>query len=122
MFKGLVIQNLYGLSDDQLEYPIEDRRSFQQFMGLRSHQRSQAKTFWQFNGAGYLAGKGQIIDASLIPAPIQRNTREENAKIKQDDIPEDRGDHRRSQKDTDARWTQKKGKSHYGYKKPHSSR
>lgn len=138
MFKGLVIQNLYGLSDDQLEYQIEDRRSFQQFLGLRSHQRSpDAKTFWlfknslseqnlverlfaqfteQLNGAGYLARKGQIVDASLIPAPIQRNTREENAQIKQDDIPEDWDDHKRSQKDTDARWTKKNGKSHYGYK------
>jgi len=29
MFKGLVVQNFYGLSDDQLQYQIEDRRSFQ---------------------------------------------------------------------------------------------
>lgn len=46
MFKCLVIQNLYGLSDDQLEYQIEDRRSFQRFVGLNNHQRSpDAKTF-----------------------------------------------------------------------------
>ncbi len=32
MFKGLVIQHLYGLSDEQLEYQIEDRRSFQRFL------------------------------------------------------------------------------------------
>ncbi len=49
MFKGLVIQNLYGLSDDQLEYQIEDRRSFQRFLGLDNHQRApDAKTFWHF--------------------------------------------------------------------------
>jgi len=49
LFKGLVIQNLYGLSDDQLEYQIEDRRSFQRFLGLNNHQRSpDAKTFWAF--------------------------------------------------------------------------
>jgi len=35
MFKGLVIQNLYGLSDDQLEYQIEDRRSFSAFSRIR---------------------------------------------------------------------------------------
>jgi hypothetical protein len=29
MFKDLVIQNLYGLADEPLDYPIEDHRSFQ---------------------------------------------------------------------------------------------
>lgn len=138
MFKGLVIQNLYGLSDEQLEYQIEDRRSFQRFLGLAKHQRApDQKTFWAFrnrlselslieslfkqftlqlNKAGYLARKGQIVDASLIPAPIQRNSRKENAQIKKGDIPDDWDDNKRRQKDTDARWTQKNGKSHYGYK------
>jgi IS5 family transposase len=63
-----------------------------------------------------LAKKGQIVDASLIPAPIQRNKREENSKIKEGDIPDDWSETKRRQKDTDARWTQKNGKSHYGYK------
>lgn len=138
MFKGLVIQNLYGLSDEQLEYQIEDRRSFQRFLGLAKHQRApDQKTFWsfrnrlselklieslfeQFSGqlhqAGYLARKGQIVDASLIPAPIQRNTRKENAQIKQGDVPDDWANNKRRQKDTDACWVQKNGKSHYGYK------
>ena len=49
MFKGLVTQTLYGLSDDQLEYQREDRRSFQRFLGLNKHERSpDAKTFWAF--------------------------------------------------------------------------
>lgn len=138
MFKGLVIQNLYGMSDEQLEYQIEDRRSFQRFLGLAKHQRApDQKTFWSFRNrlselnlieslfeqfsvqlhqAGYLARKGQIIDASLIPAPIQRNSRNENARIKQGDVPDDWEDNKRRQKDTDACWTQKNGKSYYGYK------
>ncbi len=138
MFKGLVIQNLYGLSDDQLEYQIEDRRSFQRFLGLSNHQRSpDAKTFWAFRNrlselnlanklfdelskqlakAGYVARKGQIVDASIIPSPIQRNTREENSQIKQGDIPDDWEDNKRRQKDVEARWTKKHGKNHYGYK------
>ncbi|GBE07808.1 transposase DDE domain protein [bacterium BMS3Abin11] len=138
IFKGLVIQSLYGLSDDQLEFQVEDRRSFQRFLGLNNHQRSpDAKTFWAFrnrlseltllddlfkaftaqlNQAGYLARKGQIIDASLIQVPIQRNTREENKQIKENDVPEDWDSHKRRQKDTDARWTQKNGKHSYGYK------
>ncbi len=138
MFKGLVIQNLYGLSDEQLEYQIQDRRSFQRFLELNSHQKSpDAKTFWAFrnrlseldlvetlfdqfstqlNQAGFVARKGQMIDASIIPAPIQRNTREDNAKIKKGDVPEDWDAPKSRQKDTQARWTKKHGRSHYGYK------
>jgi len=138
MFKGLVIQNLYGLSDEQLEYQIEDRRSFQCFLGLGKHQRApDQKTFWAFknrlselklieslfeqfssqlNQAGYTARKGQIIDASLVPAPIQRNSRKDNKKIKVGDVPNDWSEPKRRQKDTDAKWTKKNGKSHYGYK------
>ncbi|WP_029220753.1 IS5 family transposase, partial [Xanthomonas cassavae] len=70
----------------------------------------------QLARAGYIARGGQIIDASIVSAPIQRNTREENARIKQNDIPEDWSDAKRAQKDVDARWTSKHGSSYYGYK------
>ena len=71
MFKALVIRNLYGLSDEQLEYQIEDRRSFQRFLGLLSHERApDATTFWNFREnhsrmellAGFIAKGGQIVD------------------------------------------------------------
>jgi len=138
MFKGLVIQSLYGLSDNQLEFQIEDRRSFQQFLGLSTHERSpDAKTFWTFRNtlteknlleplfnqfskqllkAGYIARKGQLIDASFIPSPIQHNKREENKQIKAGKTPEDWSENKLRQKDVDARWTKKNGQSHYGYK------
>ena len=142
MFKGLVIQHLYGLSDEQLEYQLEDRRSFQRFMGLDNvHRAPDAKTFWAFReqlvrlglmdalfeqfagqlaGLGYRARKGQLVDATLVPAPVQRNTREENAKVKAGEVPvewdEEAAKPKRRQKDVEARWTKKHGKSHYGYK------
>ena len=138
MFKGLIIQSLYGLSDDQLEFQIEDRRSFQTFLGLSKHQRSpDSKTFWTFrnslskldlskklfdefskqiNQAGFIARKGQIVDASIIPAPIQRNKRKENEEIKAGDTPKDWGSNKKAQKDIDARWTSKHNKSYFGYK------
>ena len=68
---------------------------------------------------GYLAMGGQIIDASIVAVPKQRNSREENARIKAGETPagwEDKPAKRR-QKDVEARWTKKHGKSHYGYKK-----
>ena len=65
-----------------------------------------------------LAMGGQIIDASIVAVPKQRNSRDENAKIKEGETPQGWEDNpaRRCQKDTDARWTKKHGKSHYGYK------
>jgi IS5 family transposase len=78
--------------------------------------------FDEFDGylkqQGYLAMGGQIIAASIVPVPKQRNSREENATIKDGETPEDweKQPAKCRQKDTDARWTKKHGKSHYGYK------
>jgi IS5 family transposase len=78
--------------------------------------------FGQFDGylarQGYIARGGQILDASIVPVPRNRNTRDENKAIKAGEVPEGWADKpaKRSQKDVDARWTKKHGKSHYGYK------
>ncbi len=139
-FKVLVLQALYNLSDDQMEYQIRDRLSFMRFLGLDLHQQiPDAKTIWLFRETlaqagvveklftqfdtylakhGLQARGGQLIDASLIPVPTQRNTREENATIKAGDCPADWDAQpaKWRQKDTEARWTVKHGVSHYGYK------
>ena len=64
----------------------------------------------QIRSAGYRPRKGQIVDASLIAAPRQRNSREENARIKQGEMPESWKDNpaKLRQKDVDARWTKKR--------------
>lgn len=138
MVKLLLLQQLYNLSDDALEYQVLDRTSFQRFLGLEHSRRvPDAKTIWvwrerlvkqdligdisaaisgQLQRAGFIARGGQIIDASLVNAPIQRNTRQENAAIKQGEVPEDWSATKRAQKDVDARWTRKHGKNYYGYK------
>jgi len=78
--------------------------------------------FRQFDGylarQAYIAHGGQILDASIVPVPKNHNTREENKAIKTGEVPEGWADRpaKRSQKDTDARWTKKHGKSHYGCK------
>lgn len=66
--------------------------------------------------SSFEAKKGQIVDASIAKVPIQRNKRDENRKIKDGEPPEDWPDNKRPQKDTDARWTKKNGKSSFGYK------
>ena len=140
MFKVLVLQALYNLSDDQTEYQIRHRLSFMRFLDLDLAQRiPDAKTIWLFRETlaqagvvealfkqfdAYLADQGlqprggQLIDASLVPVPKQRNTREENAAIKAGQSPTEweADPAKRRQKDIDARWTVKHGDHHYGYK------
>ena len=138
MFKILVIQSLYNLSDDAVEYQIMDRISFMRFLDLSLGDRvPDAKTIWLFReqltkvnltkklfnqfdrylrNNGFAAQKGQIIDASIVAAPKQRNSREDNKRINKGDIPEEWNQAKRRQKDTDARWVKKMGKNHFGYK------
>lgn len=138
MFKVLVLQSLYNISDAQTEYQIRDRLSFMRFLGLTMGDPvPDEKTIWLFReqltvaGAieaaftrfddflrhnGFSAKKGQIVDASIVSAPKQRNRRDENKKIKEGDVPVDWTDTKRRQKDTDARWMKKNGHNYYGYK------
>lgn len=140
LFKLLILQQLYNISDESLEYQVNDRLSFMRFLNLGIEDRvPDATTLWLFRQQltdkglieplferfdeylreqGYQAEGGQIVDATLIPVPKQRNRREENEQIKQGEIPPEWQDkpHRLAQKDTDARWTQKNGASHFGYK------
>ena len=138
MFKIMILQSLYNLSDDQMEFQIRDRLSFMRFLGLSLGDTvPDAKTIWlfreqlaeakliqklfkQFDGFlrknGFSAKKGQIVDASIVAAPKQRNRRDENKDIKKGHIPSHWSDNKKRQKDTDARWIKKHGKDQYGYK------
>jgi IS5 family transposase len=139
-FKIVVLQSLYNLSDEQTEFMIRDRLSFMRFLDLRLEDTvPDATTLWLFREAlveaklihtlfdrfgqhlaakGYIARGGQIVDATIVSAPKQRNTREENNTVKNGDTPEDweKKPAKNRQKDKDARWTKKHGKSFYGYK------
>jgi IS5 family transposase len=138
MFKTLVLQQLYNLSDDQTEFQIRDRYSFARFLGIDPEGRvPDAKTIWsyreqlkelslldelftgllrQIEEAGYVARCGQIVDAAMVTAPRQRNRRDENARIKNGEVPEEWSEPKRRQKDTQARWARKAGETYYGYK------
>ena len=60
---------------------------------------------------GFTAGKGQIVGASIVKVSAMRNSKDENHRIKDGEPPEDCSKNKRSQKDTDARWTKKRGKN-----------
>jgi IS5 family transposase len=142
MFKILILQKYYGLSDDATEEQIEDRASFMGFLDLKVGDHiPDAKTIWEFrqrleangmNGSqrlfthfeknltaqGIIGREGSIVDASFVAAPRQRNTREQNEKIKAGERPEgfEQSSAKGKQKDCEARWAVKNKEVHYGYK------
>jgi len=65
---------------------------------------------------GFTARKGQIVDASIVSVPIQRNSCEENARIKEGEVPADWGEAKRRQKDVHARWSARSKRQEFGYK------
>ena len=67
---------------------------------------------------GYIARGGQMVDATIVPVPKQRNSREENEAVKIGKTPNqwEKNPAKNRQKDKDARWTKKHGKSFFGYK------
>jgi IS5 family transposase len=109
LLKMLVLQKLYNISDEALEYQVNDRLSLMQFLGLGLEDSvPDATTVWLFREqlqqhglvdelfeqfdhylqwVEYQAKDGQIVDATLIPLPKQRNTRSENQSLKQGEIP-----------------------------------
>ncbi len=134
MFKVLILQAQHNLSDARMEFMIRDRLSWMRFLGFdlggptpdentirlfrnklteTGTLRRVMKAFdWQLHKKGYIPMSGQIVDASLVPAPKQRNTDPEKAAIKEGKSAEEiwpDEPNKAAQKDTDARWTLKVG-------------
>ncbi len=134
MFKALILQAQHNLSDAKMEFMIKDRLSWMRFLGFElggptpdentiRHFRNRLtetgtlkrvmKAFdWQLQKKGYIPMSGQIVDASLVPAPKQRNTEDEKTAVKegksaQEIWPDE--PNKAAQKDVDARWTLKIG-------------
>ena len=111
MFKVLILQQLYNISDDATEYMINDRLSFQRFLGITPGDKvPDSKTIWLFRDTltkserekelfdmfnlqlvdmGVITRKGSIVDASFVDVPRQRNTRDENQTIKDGNVPKE---------------------------------
>lgn len=140
MFKVLVLQRIYNLSDEKTEYHIRDSLSFHRFLRLEVGDRvPDSRTIWLFREnlmksgvikelfdlfnsklleRGVITQEGTLVDASFVTVPKQRNTREKNNLISKGETPSDweKQPRKEAQKDTDARWTKKGLESYYGYK------
>ena len=123
-----------------MEYQVRDRLSFSRFLGLGIEDCiPDATTLWLFReklakaglieklferfdqhlaAKGYIARGGQIIDATIVPVPTQRNSRDENDQLRAGRTPAGwkQKPAKNRQKDKDARWTKKHGRSFFGYK------
>jgi transposase, IS5 family len=139
LIKLIVLQQLYGnLSDEDTEYALLDRGSWQRFIGLADARRlPDARTLWHFknqlaqtgsstalfaevqrqlNSAGLQARGGQMIDATIVPAPKMHFTKEEKQTIADGKIPAHWSPKQAAHQDTDAHWTAKRGQWQHGYK------
>lgn len=140
MFKVLILQTQNNLSDERTEFYLRDRLTWMRFVGLGlGDPVPDANTIWTFRealtkagavarlferfdrelrAAGYLAMSGQLVDATIVSAPKQRNTKAEKQAIKEGRVPEawQAKPAKLAQKDRDARWTVKttKAKSREG--------
>jgi transposase len=119
MFRILILQASHSLSGERTEYLVKDRLSFMRFLGLSLADRvPDANSIWNFrealtraqiggvpaiealfrrfeaqlSAAGYIAMGGQIVDATVVAAPKQRNTGDEKRALKEGRIPEAWGD------------------------------
>jgi transposase, IS5 family len=136
MVRILVLKRLYNLSDEQMEFQLLDRMSYQRFCLLQDSMNvPDRNTIWRFgerigvDGAtallhgvdaqlhrhGFIARGGQAIDATLVPAPVQHIGKDDRSKLAAGDRPE-WSDAKRRQKDLDATHTKKHGKGYFGYK------
>jgi IS5 family transposase len=138
MFKILILQSLYNLSDAQIEFQIRDRMTFMKFLGLDWKSTvPDEKSVWLFRDQltkaelikplfdrfesllveqGFEAKRGQMVDATIVNVPVQHNRKAENEQIKKGETPEDWPEAKGRQKDTDARFTKKRKKTFFGYK------
>jgi len=140
MFKLLILQSLYNLSDNKVCFQAQDRLSFMRFLKIGlSEKVPDEKTLWSFrevltkgkvieklfmkfdeylSAQGLEASCGSMVDATIVEVPKQRNSREDNETIKKGETPKsfEKNENRKQQKDVDARWMKKNGENYYGYK------
>src|SRR3954453_18910895 len=105
MFRVLILQASHSLSDERAEFLIKDRLSWMRFLGLGlGDPIPDANTIWTFREAltragaieplftpfdqalrtaGNLAMSGQLVDATIVAAPRQRNSKAEKQALKE---------------------------------------
>lgn len=111
MFKITILQQWYDLSDENVEYQINDRLSFQRFLKLECGDKvPDQNTIWDFKEAiisagierdlfdlftkyleaqGIITKKGSIIDATFVTCDKRHTTKKDDKSLKEGDCPHD---------------------------------
>ena len=136
MFKALLLQRWYALSDPALEEALKDRLSFRHFLGVGlSEALPDHSSLWRFRedlgadlsnrifaeigrqieAAGFVLKQSTLIDASLVPAAVNAPKKPE-APLPPDADGRPASKLVRSELDPDAAWTKKGNSYYFGYK------
>lgn len=133
----LLLQSWYGLSDPELEFQVNDRLSFQNFLDFperapdfttiwkirdRLKKRGADKRLWaelqrQLVAKRYIIRRGVIQDASFIEADPGKKRRQKEKKAKKEGEKVDYTKKQDAHIDHDASFAVKNGQVHYGYKR-----
>jgi len=111
MYKIVILQQWYNLADENTEYQINDRLTFQRFLGIECGDKVPDKnTIWDFKQAlvdanidrklfelfnetlkqkGIITHEGSIIDASFVTVNKRHTTKKDDESLKEDDLPHD---------------------------------
>jgi IS5 family transposase len=137
LFRALLLQQWFCLSDPGLEEALGDRISFRKFLGLAlSETVPDHSTLWRFreqlgqeglaakafaliekqiDKAGFVIKRGTLIDATLIPSAVNAPEPPQGEQpLDEDGRPASKLV--KSPLDPDAAWTKKEGDYHFGYK------
>lgn len=126
MVKTLFLQGMYGISDEEIEFQINDRLSFRQFLDYPEaipdystiwrfredlNEDGRVDAIWeelnrQIKEHGIKVQKGKVQDARFVEADPGKKRSGLNG----------RGREGRSSRSRDGTWTKKNGKAHFGFK------
>jgi IS5 family transposase len=134
--RALLLQGWYGLSDPELEFQINDRLSFRNFLGFpeavpdfstvwkireRLQKEGIDKEIWnelqrQLDEKGYAVKKGVIQDASFVEADLGRKRHYQEKKAEKEGRVINYSEKQKAHMDHDGTFAVKHGQVHYGYK------
>ncbi len=123
MFKILILQQWYGLSDLAVERQMADRISFMAFLGFPS-PFPDSRTIWLFRERMAKTGKEEMVWAELqrqLDAKglqVKRGTIQDATFIEADpgSSRKPRGDNAKTRRSRDGTWAKKGDEIHFGYK------
>ena len=123
MFKILILQQWYGLSDLEVERQIADRLSFMGFLGFPD-PIPDSRTVWLFRDRMEKTGKDKLVWTELqrqLDAKgltVKRGTIQDATFIEADpgSSKKSRGDDAKTRRSKDGTWAKKGNETHFGYK------